>query len=85
MSRTIETPNWYHTNKYTADAECAHCGGVVRHEEWCITANRQVAYAYEVLLDAGKLSIEDELILHALGVAWKQNEASTCACGRTPQ
>ncbi len=85
MSRTIETPSWYHTNKYAADAACEHCGAVVRHEEWCITANRKVAYAYEVVLDPGKLTIEDELILHALGVAWKQNEGSPCACGRKPQ
>ncbi len=85
MAHTIESPNWYHTNKYTADAACEHCAGVVRHEEWCITTNRKVAYAYEVVLDAGKLTIEDELILHALGVAWKQNAGASCACGRKPQ
>jgi len=73
MANTVEEPKWYHSNKYTAEAACEHCDGVVYHEPWCITSNRNVAYAYEAVIDAGKLSIEDEIILHALGVAWKQN------------
>ena len=43
--------------------------GVVRHENWCITRNEAVSYAYEAVLDAEKLSLGDRLILHALGVA----------------
>jgi len=85
MSRMIESPNWYHSNKYTADSACGHCGGVVYHEPWCITCNREVAYAYEALVDAGKLSLEDQLILHALGAAWAHNDGRSCACGRQPQ
>ena len=73
MARTVEIPNWYHSNKYTADTECEHCGGVIRHEPWCITSNPTVAYAYGAVLDADQLTIEDRLILHALGTAWIQN------------
>jgi len=81
MSRTIETSSWYHTNKYTADAACEHCGGVVRHEEWCITCNRTVAYAYAAVLD-GRLTMEDELILHALGVCWTPTTCEGNSCRR---
>jgi hypothetical protein len=70
---TAETQKWYHSNQYTADSACPHCEGVVRHEPWCITGNCAVAYAYQAVVDAAKLSLTDELILHALGVAWKQN------------
>jgi len=74
------TDTWYHTNKYNADAACEHCGAVVQHESWCITCNRTVAYAYEAVLDATKLSVEDGIILHGLGVAWTNNKATPCAC-----
>lgn len=84
MPRTIETPNWYHTNKYAAESTCEHCGGVVRHEDWCITCNRTVAYAYSAVLDPGKLTIEDELILHALGAAWTQNGCDGHCSAREP-
>lgn len=67
---TTERSKWYHSNQYSADSECEHCSGVVRHEPWCITRNQSVSYAYEAILDPGKLTLEDELILHALGVAW---------------
>ena len=80
MSHTVESQTWYHTNKYAADAACEHCGGVVRHEEWCITCNSAVAYAYQAVLDANTLTIEDTLILHALGTAWRPGEAKPCTC-----
>ncbi len=67
---TTERSKWYHSNQYTADSACEHCSGVIRHEPWCITRNQTVCYAHEAILDAGKLTLEDELILHALGVAW---------------
>jgi len=82
MERAIEVPRWYHSNKYAADVSCEHCGGVVRHEDWCITCNRTVAYAYGAVVDAGKLTIEDRLILHALGAAWTQNVCNgKCSAG----
>jgi hypothetical protein len=73
MPQTVEIPKWYHSNKYAADTSCEHCGGVVRHEPWCITSSPTVAYAYAAVLDADTLTMEDRLILHALGAAWTQN------------
>lgn len=61
----------FHTNRYHAEAACEHCGGIVRHESWCITRDPIVYYAYEVVLDGHKLTLEDTLILHALGVSWE--------------
>jgi len=62
--------SWYHSNRYSASSACEHCGGIVRHEHWCVTVDPAVQYAYEVVLDAEKLSLVDQLTLHALGVAW---------------
>ena len=66
----LRAEKWYHSNQYNAETECEHCSGVVRHEPWCITRNASVAYAYAVVVDAANLTYEDQLILHALGVAW---------------
>jgi hypothetical protein len=60
----------FHSNRYSADSTCEHCSGVIRHESWCITPNSLVLYAYEAVLDPEKLTLEDQLILHALGVRW---------------
>ncbi len=57
-------------NQYTEGAVCGHCAGVTRHEPWCITCNAVVRYAYEAVSRATLLTLEDELILHALGVEW---------------
>jgi len=65
-----DSGKWYHSNLYTAESACEYCDGVVRHERWCIVVNPVVSYAYEAVLDAGKLTVTDQLILHALGVAW---------------
>ncbi len=73
----------YHCNRYHAQAACAHCEGVVRHKPWCITANRQVYYAYEIVADSRKLAVGDSLILHSLGVVWKENRCAGI-CGAQP-
>ena len=70
---------WHHSNKYSADTACEHCDGVVRHEPWCITRSPEVLYAYGAVLQAERLTEGDKLILHALGVAWVNNEC-TGAC-----
>jgi hypothetical protein len=67
----------FHSNRYTAQSACEHCGGIVRHESWCITVDRTVYYAYEIVADSSKLSVGDALILHALGVIWGANH---CRC-----
>ena len=70
----------FHSNRYHAEATCEHCSGVIRHESWCITRNSLVYYAYETVLDPEKLTLEDRLILHALGASWTAKRcAGTCA------
>ena len=64
------TRAWFHSNRYNATTECEHCGGILRHEPWCITIHPDVAYAYQIVAEPGKLSIADALILHSLGVVW---------------
>ncbi|MFZ0806681.1 MAG: hypothetical protein WAN03_10885 [Candidatus Sulfotelmatobacter sp.] len=73
---------WFHSNQYDAKSECEHCGGIIRHERWCITCAPRVQYAYEVVLDPEKLSDADRINLHALGVAWEMN-GCTGACQRS--
>ncbi len=70
--------SWYHTNRYSADAVCEHCDGLVRHEKWCITCDPQVQYAYAVVADPEKLNLRDQLILHALGVSWGKDCCQSC-------
>lgn len=66
----------FHQNRYCAEASCEHCGGVVRHESWCIIVNSLVYYAYQVVVEPSRLTLFDQLILHSLGVSW---EAPSCA------
>jgi hypothetical protein len=61
-----------HGNQYAADAPCVHCEGVIHHESWCATHNACVHYAYEAVLNPNSLSLEDYLVLHALGVSWAE-------------
>lgn len=70
------TTGWFHSNQYNAQSTCEYCGGVIRHEKWCITCDAIVRYAYGVAQDPDKLTLRDRLILHALGVSWAQ-----CECG----
>lgn len=62
-------------NNYSAESSCQHCASVIRHEPWCVAVNEAVFYAYLIVLDPRRLSLEDELILHALGVTWARNKA----------
>jgi len=65
----------FHSNRYSADAACEHCQGIIRHESWCITRDPVVYYAYQIVVDPGQLTPGDALILHSLGVTW---EAKAC-------
>ena len=69
MTTTQSLP-WFHSNPYTPDPTCEYCQGSTRHEFWCITQNLQVLSAWQAVLNAAKLSLHDQLILHALGAAW---------------
>ncbi len=64
---------WYHSNQQNAGSACEHCGGIVRHERWCVTRDALVRYAFSAVIDPDKLTLADALILHALGVAWGRN------------
>lgn len=66
----VTPPKWYHANQYTAESACPDCGGVVRHAYWCPACNPAVAYAFEIVRNTSRVSLEDRLILHALGVSW---------------
>lgn len=66
--------HWHHSNQYHAQAACEHCGGIIRHERWCITCDALVQYAYTAVVDAERLNLRDRLILHALGVSWVKNQ-----------
>ncbi len=72
MSDKIETV-WYVSNRYTAQAACKHCGGIVRHESFCITRDPVVYYAHQIIADPAQLTLQDCLILHSLGVVWDRN------------
>jgi hypothetical protein len=65
---------WSHSNQYSADSACAHCEGVIRHESWCPAQNANVLYAYQAVSEPHLLSLGDQLILHALGVAWTRKK-----------
>lgn len=65
---------WYHSNQYSAETTCGHCGGVVRHEKWCVTCDALVRYAYSIASDPEKLTLRDRLILRALGVSWSPQQ-----------
>ena len=65
--------SWYYGNQPSAQNPCDHCGGILRHEKWCITCDPVVQYAYGIVLDVKKLTFRDRLILHSLGVSWEQD------------
>jgi hypothetical protein len=65
-----------HSPQSSADSACMHCDGVICHELWCVTQSASVQYAYQVVSDSSRLSLEDHLILHALGAAWNRKEDS---------
>jgi hypothetical protein len=58
------------SNQYSEGSICNHCASVSGHESWCITCNALVRYAFGAAARASHLTLGDELILHALGVAW---------------
>jgi hypothetical protein len=61
-----------HSKQRSAQAVCALCEGVLQHELWCAIRDPGASYAYQIVLDASKITPGDSLILHSLGVAWGQ-------------
>ena len=54
-----------------ATIPCDHCLGIVEHEPWCVTRDPKVQYAYAIVNDPCVLTYKDSLILHSLGVTWR--------------
>ena len=73
MSSRTQPTVWFHSNRYSAESACEHCGGIIRHEPWCITVDSVVRYAYHIVADPSQLTLSDSLILHSLGVIWGRN------------
>lgn len=61
---------WFRSNQQSTDLACDYCQENGRHEPWCITQNLQVLGAWQAVLNSARLSLHDELILHALGCSW---------------
>jgi hypothetical protein len=59
-------------NSQSTCTTCTHCEGIFEHESWCATRDPRMAYAYQIVADATKITAGDALILHSLGVAWGQ-------------
>jgi len=64
-----------HQQKSIEDAACLHCEGVTRHKHWCLTQNAEVRYALQAAVYPQLLTLQDSLILHALGVSWNARSA----------
>ena len=50
---------------------CEYCLGAVDHESWCVIRDPKVQYAYAIVNDPCALTYRDSLILHSLGVTWR--------------
>lgn len=66
------TNSAYFSNNANSQSACLHCEGIFEHAAWCATRDPQMAYAYQIVADASKITAGDSLILHSLGVAWVQ-------------
>lgn len=58
------------SNQPDVEPSCPYCEGILEHAAWCATRDPQVAYAYQIVADASKITAGDSLMLHSLGVAW---------------
>jgi hypothetical protein len=59
-----------HQEQYRVESACVYCERFNCHESWCPTQNANVQYAYRAVLQPDLLNLGDQIILHALGVAW---------------
>jgi hypothetical protein len=58
-------------NQASAITPCDHCLGIGDHEPWCVTRDPKVQYAHAIVNDPCALTYRDSLILHSLGVTWR--------------
>lgn len=61
------------SKKSNALSACPLCQGIFAHESWCASRDPEASYAYQIVVDASKLTTGDSLILHSLGVAWAES------------
>lgn len=64
------TNSVYNSKQTTTQSVCALCEGIFSHEAWCASRDPGASYAFQIVVDASKISTGDSLILHSLGVAW---------------
>ena len=76
---------WFDSNQYSSAVACEYCHGNPSHEPWCVTQNLRVLQAWQPVLDPSKLSFQDQLILHALGVAWSADSKYALTMQRSPR
>ena len=62
-------------NRCSPPSPCEHCLGTVEHEPWCVMRDPKVQYAYAIVKDPYVLTYRDSLILHSLGVTWRNRAA----------
>jgi len=60
----------HNSNSCSAPTPCAFCEGIFQHAAWCASRDPGASYAYQIVVDASKITTGDSLILHSLGVAW---------------
>ncbi len=84
MSESVPT-FLYHCNRYSAQAACEHCEGIIRHEPWCITRDQLVYYAYQIVADPSALTLGDSLILHSLGAVWGPKQCKGDCATNAPE
>jgi hypothetical protein len=58
------------SNSCSAPSPCAFCEGIFQHAAWCASRDPGASYAYQIVVNASKITLADSLILHSLGVAW---------------
>jgi len=68
MNNTNFVPSPSRSN---ALSPCEHCLAAGEHEPWCVTRDPKVQYAYAIVNDPYALTYRDSLILHSLGVTWR--------------
>lgn len=67
----------HHHTRCNGTLPCDHCQGMTDHEPWCVMRDPKVQYAYAIVNDPCALTYRDSLILHSLGVAWRNGIRET--------
>ena len=74
--KTMKNANPAKGSQIKTPSACALCEGTFAHESWCATRDPGASYAYQIIVDASKMTPGDSLILHSLGVVWTERIAN---------